>query len=115
MHRPKLSTAVSLLGLVGLAACGGTSVSGERVNLSGLTKETDRSSSLALACAGCHSANSAAMVSLTGYGAENLKEALLRYKTDDTGTTVMHRLARGYTDENITAISAYLATQEAAE
>lgn len=34
------------------------------------------------------------------------------YKTEESGTTVMHRLARGYTDEDIALIAAYLTTQD---
>ncbi|KCZ94123.1 c-type cytochrome [Hyphomonas johnsonii] len=35
------------------------------------------------------------------------------YKYDPDGTTVMHRLARGYSDEQIAMISDYLATETA--
>jgi cytochrome c553 len=35
------------------------------------------------------------------------------YKSETSGTTVMHRLARGYTDEDIALIAAYLTTLDA--
>lgn len=34
------------------------------------------------------------------------------YKTEESGTTVMHRIARGYTDDDIALIAAYLTTQD---
>lgn len=52
------------------------------------------------------------MTSLENRSAESLREALLVYWRDPKGTTVMHRMVRGYTEADITAISAYLAEQE---
>jgi len=60
-----------------------------------------------LACAGCHSETSTAVVSLDGYGAEALRDSLLRYKAETDGTTVMHRLARGYSDADIELLANY--------
>lgn len=67
---------------------------------------------LALSCSGCHSPQGGAMTSLENRSAESLREALLVYWRDPKGTTVMHRMVRGYTEADITAISAYLAEQE---
>lgn len=52
------------------------------------------------------------MTSLENRSADNLQEALLAYWHDTEGTTVMHRMVRGYTQADIAAISAYLAKQE---
>ena len=38
-----------------------------------------------------------------------MQNRLLAYKTDADGTTVMHRLMRRYSDEEIAALSAYFA------
>jgi len=70
---------------------------------------------LAAACSGCHAgpANEATegIVSLDGRDAETIAALFLRYKTETDGGTVMHRLARGYSDEEIAAIAAYLAAE----
>ena len=68
--------------------------------------------SLALSCTGCHSDTPGAIVSLTAYSDDMLQDALERYRSEVDGTTVMHRLARGYTDAEIAAISAFLGQTE---
>ena len=68
---------------------------------------TDRATALAMACSGCHAAQSDAVVSLDDYGADALREALRRYQTETDGTTVMHRLARGYSDEDVDLLASY--------
>lgn len=65
---------------------------------------------LAASCSGCHSRQSTASIpSLAGRTEEDLKAAFQFYKTDPDGTTVMHRIARGYSDEDIQTIANYLA------
>lgn len=67
---------------------------------------------LAAACAGCHSPVSApGFVDLSGYNAETLSARLQAYRNNPEGTTVMHRLARGYSDGDIASVSAYIAAQ----
>ena len=39
----------------------------------------------------------------------DLQSRLLEFKTQEDGTTVMHRLMRGYDDRDIAEISAFLA------
>ena len=70
--------------------------------------ELGRPASLALTCGGCHSAGGDAIKSIDGYTAEAIRTALERYKLESEGTTVMHRLVRGYSDADIQDISAYL-------
>ena len=62
-----------------------------------------------MACGGCHSPNSRAFVALDGYDADAMRTALRIYKEEADGTTVMHRLARGYSDEDIDLLAAYFA------
>ena len=74
--------------------------------------ETDlpgRTAMLAMACSGCHSDVGEAVVSLDGYSEDQLVTLLTAYKTETEGTTVMHRLMRGYGETDIEAVSAYLA------
>ncbi len=89
-----------------LAACGGASPDADDGLAGQIETATDRGAALALACGGCHSDNSDVMISLEGYGAEALREALTRYRTEADGTTVMHRLARGYSDRDIDRLAA---------
>ncbi len=74
-----------------------------------IADRTSLAASLASACSGCHSGSSAGIVSLDGYAEDALQQGFLRYKSEDEGTTVMHRIARGYSDEEIAMISAYIA------
>lgn len=89
----------------GLAGCGGNSA-GETPAVSA---NLDRAATLAATCSGCHAGPGAAIVTLDGLGAEALSSSMRRYKSEAEGTTVMHRLARGYTDADIEALSIYLA------
>jgi len=93
------------LGALAVAACGGSG--SERAAVS-KTSDTDVASVLVMACTGCHSDQSGAIASLNAYDSDQLRDALLQYKTDANGTTVMHRLARGYSDAEIDLISAQL-------
>jgi len=67
-----------------------------------------RVASLALTCSGCHGEADEAIISLSGLSGETLQTALMRYKRETDGTTVMHRLMRGYSDTDIAAVSAYI-------
>ncbi|WP_300394566.1 hypothetical protein [Henriciella sp.] len=69
----------------------------------------DRTSMLAMSCSGCHSEAGQAIVSLEGYSREELMTALMRYHDEADGTTVMHRLMRGYSEADMASISVYLA------
>lgn len=89
-----------------LTACGSSTPGANDGAAPELKMATRRGATLALACGGCHSASSDTMISLDGYGAEALREALNRYRTEADGTTVMHRLARGYSDTDIDLLAA---------
>lgn len=109
MSKPLLLGVASCLGLFGLAACGGSDGSQNQVVRLDIADATNRSAALALACGGCHSPNSRAFVSLDGYNADAMRAALRTYKEEADGTTVMHRMARGYSDEDIDLLAAYFA------
>ncbi|MEM9573391.1 MAG: hypothetical protein AAF996_18145 [Pseudomonadota bacterium] len=102
------------LSVFAVVACGGQTDSAP-VDISGQTveRETDRGAVLALACTGCHSEGGGAIVSLSDHDTSQLRAALLQYKSELDGTTVMHRLARGYTEADIDLVSAYLEQAEA--
>ena len=72
--------------------------------------------SWAAACANCHGTNGHAqpgMAALAGVPKELIVQKMLDYKAGRTpAATVMHQLAKGYSDEQITAIAAYFAAQK---
>jgi len=61
---------------------------------------------LASVCSGCHAPGGSAIPSLDGYTTERLKTLITAYRS--AGDTVMHRLARGYTDAEIESIAVHL-------
>jgi cytochrome subunit of sulfide dehydrogenase len=98
------------LSLISLAACSGADTGGSPDNEAmPVMAEFDLGAHLALACSGCHTQANGAIASLTTYSEADLVSAMLRYKSESEGTTVMHRLARGYSESEIEAVSAHLA------
>jgi cytochrome c553 len=103
-------SAIWPLSLLGLAACGGSETTTQSRSID---QSTDQVAVISLACSGCHSDQSGAIASLKNYPSSLMRDRLFNYKTDLDGTTVMHRLARGYSDTDIELISAYLGAEEA--
>lgn len=67
-----------------------------------------RPATLAASCSGCHGQTSGAIISLDTLSEPELLERLRTYADDAGGTTVMHRLARGYSEDEMTAIANFL-------
>lgn len=91
--------------MAGLVGCGGNSAS----ETPAAAVKLDRAATLAATCSGCHAGPGTAIATFDGLGVEALSSSMRRYKSEAEGTTVMHRLARGYTDADIEALSVYLA------
>lgn len=70
--------------------------------------DLSRAAGLALTCGGCHAPGGQAVKDIEGYTSDAIRTALSRYKLETDGTTVMHRLVRGYSDDDIVQISDYL-------
>lgn len=73
--------------------------------------------SLAATCANCHGTQGRAqpgssVVSLAGMPAEQLIAQMAAFKAGTRSATVMHQLAKGYTDAQIAQIAAYFAAQD---
>jgi len=71
---------------------------------------------LAAACASCHGTNGVSqpgMPSLAGRGRSELAQQIRDFKSGKRPATVMHQIARGYGDDQIEAIAAYLSAQKA--
>ena len=70
---------------------------------------------LAATCANCHGTNGVAEaghVSLAGQNAEMLLKNLLDYKEGRRPATIMHQLAKGYSDAELKAIANYFAAKK---
>lgn len=115
MRKAHICLALPALGLISLGACGGEPSAPNRSVQNLDANQIGVGASLSAACAGCHSHSSGAIVSLADYSEAHLIERLNWYKTDVSGTTVMHRLARGYTEADIASIARHLSAQERPE
>jgi cytochrome c553 len=65
---------------------------------------------MADACAGCHGtdgASAGAMPAFNNKAADVIEKALLEYKTGAKEATVMDRITKGYSDEQLKAISVF--------
>ena len=78
----------------------------------------DKGMVLALSCASCHGTNGVSPGSIPriqGRSAEYIEKAMLQFKAGERPATVMNRIAKGYTDEEIKLLSAYLGNQSASK
>jgi cytochrome subunit of sulfide dehydrogenase len=64
----------------------------------------------ALSCSGCHppAAADVGLPSLEGLSAGEIEAAMQAFKAGERSPTVMDRIARGFSDEEIRAIAAWL-------
>lgn len=65
---------------------------------------------MADACAGCHGtdgASAGAMPAFNNKAADVIEKALLEYKTGAKEATVMDRIVKGYSDEQLKAIATH--------
>jgi cytochrome subunit of sulfide dehydrogenase len=70
---------------------------------------------LAAACANCHGTNGASvqgMPYLAGQSRSYIVERMQEFKTGKRPATIMHQIAKGYTDEQIEALAAYFSAQK---
>ena len=71
--------------------------------------------SWAAACANCHGTNGHAqpgMESLAGAHKDEMLQKLMDFKSGAKPATIMHQLAKGYSDEQLVAITAWFAAQK---
>lgn len=71
--------------------------------------------SWAAGCANCHGTNGQAqpgMESLAGASQQDIVKKMQDFKAGRKPATLMHQLAKGYSDEQIQAIAAYFAAQK---
>ena len=69
----------------------------------------------ASACSGCHPPSTAAapvVPPLNGRAPEDIVTAMLAFRSGQQPATVMDRIAKGFADDEVRAIAAWLSTQE---
>ena len=69
----------------------------------------------AAACANCHGTDGRALQgneALAGKDKDELIQKMMDFKTGRKPATVMHQIAKGYSDEQIQQIAAYFAAQK---
>ena len=80
-------------------------------------QDTQLGRSLAATCANCHGTNGQArgdtVASLAGMSAERLITTLNAYKSGALPATIMHQIAKGYTDDQVKALAGFFAAQPA--
>ena len=71
---------------------------------------------LAATCANCHGTNGQAlgdMKTLAGVPADTIISMMAGFKSGAQPATIMHQIAKGYTDDQIKLVAAYFAAQPA--
>jgi sulfide dehydrogenase cytochrome subunit len=70
---------------------------------------------LAATCASCHGTDGVSQggtVSLAGMAKDNIVRKMQEFKSGTKPATIMHQLAKGYSDEQITLIAGWFAAQK---
>ena len=70
---------------------------------------------LAAACANCHGTNGVSrgsMPALAGRQRSDIARLMQEFRSGKRPATVMHQIARGYNDDQVDAIAAYLSAQK---
>jgi cytochrome subunit of sulfide dehydrogenase len=69
----------------------------------------------AVACSGCHAANprvDTALPPLNGRPAADIAKEMIAFKSGERKGTIMDRIAKGFSDEEIQAIAVWYAAQK---
>ena len=80
-----------------------------------MAQDANLARNLAATCTNCHGTGGQSrgeVKSLAGLPAESIVAAFNGYKAGTIPATVMHQIAKGYTDEQIKLIAGYLAAQQ---
>ena len=83
-----------------------------------VAQDANLARNLAATCASCHGTNGNSqgeVKALAGLPADSIVAAFNAYKVGTLPATVMHQIAKGYTDEQIKLIAGYLAAQRPAK
>jgi cytochrome c553 len=80
-----------------------------------LAQDVNLARSLAATCANCHGTNGNArgdMKPLAGVQADKIVAMMNDFKSGAMPATIMHQIAKGYTDEQIRLVAGYFAAQQ---
>jgi cytochrome c553 len=66
----------------------------------------------AAACTGCHPVTGGALPRINGRSAADIVAAMQAFRSGARAATVMDRIAKGFTDDEIAAIAAWYAAQQ---
>lgn len=108
--------ATRLIASAALVLCG-TTLGGAALADPMSAERTLQAASLAATCASCHGTNGqgledSAVTGLSNLSVEYIKTNMIWFKTGQRPATVMHQLAKGYTDEQIDIIANYLGKKD---
>ncbi|MBL8323559.1 MAG: c-type cytochrome [Rubrivivax sp.] len=82
-----------------------------------LAQDATLARNLAATCANCHGTNGNArgdMKPLAGVGADKIKAMMADFRSGNQPATIMHQIAKGYTEAQIAMIAGYFAAQKPA-
>ncbi|MFM8467227.1 MAG: c-type cytochrome [Oxalobacteraceae bacterium] len=82
-----------------------------------IDQQTLYTQSLAATCANCHGTQGkgvpeGSVPKLAGLTADYLEAQMKAFKSGERQATIMHQLAKGYSDEQLRALAAYFASQK---
>lgn len=83
-----------------------------------LAQDAHLARNLAATCANCHGTNGQAvgdMKPLAGVAAAKIVAMVADFKSGNQPATIMHQIAKGYTDDQIKLVAAYFAAQKPAK
>lgn len=81
-----------------------------------LAQDVNLARNLAATCANCHGTNGNArgdMKPLAGLQADKIVAMMNDFRSGAMPATIMHQIAKGYTDEQIRLVAGYFAAQQA--
>jgi sulfide dehydrogenase cytochrome subunit len=94
----------------------GILIAGSVVLAGPVLAETPSAAMLGNTCAGCHGTNGnshgPATPTLAGVSSEYFINAMQQYKSGERPATIMGRIAKGYTDEEVKLMAGFFATQK---
>ncbi len=102
---PTMKCLANLIGLALSAVCATATAQNDALQVR----------SMAASCANCHGTNGNAapgMVALAGYERASLVKAMADFKSGARPATIMHQLAKGYSESQIEQLAGYFAAQK---
>ena len=81
-----------------------------------MAQDANLARNLAATCANCHGTNGQAlgeMKTLAGVPADKIVSMVAEFKSGAQPATIMHQIAKGYTDDQIKLVAAFFAAQPA--